>query len=129
MYFLHKSDAFSIKNIKLINEQIANFDEIIMATSIFNLKEFNKLLSFSKKLDKKIKILILGPIPNVNTFDTLKCLIRDKEFYIYSKADIKNKNLNLFNDKINSFFKKKKFKFFCLIFICVITQRVKVHYI
>ena len=55
MYFLHKSDAFSIKNIKLINEQIANFDEIIMATSIFNLKEFNKLLSFSKKLDKKLK--------------------------------------------------------------------------
>ena len=31
-------------------------------------------------------VKILGPIPNVNTFDPLKCLIRDKECYIDSQT-------------------------------------------
>ena len=52
--------------------------------------------------------------------------IRDKECYIDSKADIKNRNLSLLIDKINNLIKKmKNSNSFCLIFICVITQRVK----
>ena len=113
MYFLHKSDAFNNENSKLINQQITNFNEIIFVTSVFNLKEFNKLLRFSKKLDSKIKILILGPIPNVNTFDPLKCLIRNKECYIDSEVDINTRNLSLLIDKINKFIKEnKKIKLF-----------------
>ena len=92
--YKHKANPFDLENVKYLNEQINNFEKVIFVTSISNNVQLGKFLNFYKNLDKKVEILLIGPIPFVANFDPLKCLIRNDNCTINVEEDYKSRNLN-----------------------------------
>ena len=89
----------------------------MMKLCITNINDENSLINLQeiqKNLDHNIKILILGPIPIVNSnVEPLKCFIKDTTCEFDTNKDIENRNLNLLNLEIKSIIdKNSKFNYF-----------------
>ena len=131
LYYLHYSSPFEIKNISFIDKQLKNFDEVILVTSISSLKNFYDFNIFYKKLDKKIKILLIGPIPNVTQFDPLLCIVRNYDCHINADIDYKERNLKNLEDKImNLTYENQNIKYFNpYLYFCRTNQKMNKCYI
>ena len=92
-------------NYDLINNLQKNYNEVVYATNISDEKSLDKLIEIQKKLNKKIKILILGTVPYVDSnIEPLKCLIKNINCEYDTFDDLNNRNLKSFkfkNKKIN----------------------------
>jgi len=100
LYFKHKSNPFDPANTKYLNQQVDNFKKVIFVSSINSIDQLNKFLNFKKMLSKKIDTLLIGPVPNVENFDPLKCLARNTNCFINITEDYASRNLNLLNSEL-----------------------------
>ena len=120
-YYEHKSDLPDKINQKKINSLTNFYDEVIYGTHISSIDELETLINISKAFNDKIKILILGPIPNIdNTIDPLKCFIKSIECSFKTSNDIDNRKLKKYYlaiDKIlmqkNNFLFYNPYKIIC----------------
>ena len=102
LYYEHKSNLLSKIDYKKINSLTNFYDEIIFTTHIDNIDELNILKNISNNFNNKVKILILGPIPNIdNNIDPLKCFIRSVNCSYKVSIDIKKRNLNEYYELID----------------------------
>ena len=120
-YYEHKGDLLDKINHKRINSLTDFYDEVIYGTHISSIDELETLINISKAFNDKIKILILGPIPNIdNTIDPLKCFIKSIECSFKTSNDIDNRKLKKYYlaiDKIliqkNNFLFYNPYKIIC----------------
>lgn len=104
IYFNHKTNLFENDSFDydLINRLEKNYNEVVYATNISNEKSLYRLIEIQKKLDKKIKILILGTVPYVNSnTNPLKCFIKNIDCEYDTSKDLNKRNLKSLNLKIN----------------------------
>ncbi len=131
IYFNHKSDYLVDTNFKLINELQNSYKEVVYTTNISDEKSLISLLDLQKKFDKKIKILILGNVPNIyNKIEPLKCLIKNVNCEYDSIKDLKERKIYNLNKKIIdltnnnqniSFF--DPYKLICPVRICKVFEK------
>jgi hypothetical protein len=103
IYYNHKANLFGNAsfNYDLINNLQKNFNEVVYATNISDEKSLYKLIEIQKKLNKKIKILILGTVPYVNSnIEPLKCFIKNINCEYDTFDDLNKRNLKSLNLKI-----------------------------
>jgi len=103
IYYNHKANLFEKDNFNydLINNLQKNYNEVVYATNISDEKSLNKLIEIQKKLNKKIKILILGTIPHVDSnIEPLKCFIKNANCEYDTFDDLNKRNLKSLNLKI-----------------------------
>jgi len=116
IYYTHRADYLNKNkfNYQLVNNLLKDYDEVVYTTNINDKNSLINLQEIQKYLDDNIKILILGPIPNVNSnIEPLKCFIKDTTCKFDTNKDIKNRNLNLLNLEIKSIIdKNSKFNYF-----------------
>lgn len=112
VYYRHKSNPFDLKNAKILNDQKENFTRVIFVTTVNGIDQFEKFKNFRKMLDHKIEILLIGPIPNVNQFDPLKCLVRKSNCFMNIQNDYETRNLTLLDNKLNQLKKEKNVNVF-----------------
>ena len=112
LYFKHKSNPFDSVNTKYLNQQVDNFKKVIFVSSINNIDQLNKFLNFKKMLSKKVDTLLIGPIPNVENFDPLKCLARNTNCFINITEEYTSRNLNLLNSELIKLEKKNNINVF-----------------
>ena len=120
-YYEHKSDLLNKINHKKINSLTDFYDEVIYGTHISTINELKTLVNISKEFNDKVKILILGPIPNINnSIDPLKCFIKSIKCLYGTSNDIDNRKLKKYYfaiDEIliqqNNFFFYNPYKIIC----------------
>ena len=103
IYYNHKANVFGNDrfNYDLINSLQTNYNEVVYATNISDEKSLYRLIEIQKKLDKKIKVLILGTIPYVNSnIEPLKCFIKNINCEYDTFKDLNKRNLKSLNLKI-----------------------------
>ena len=103
IYYNHKANLFENDNFDydLINNLQENYNQVVYATNISDEKSLNKLIEIQKKFNKKIKILILGTIPYVDSnIEPLKCFIKNINCEYDTFVDLNNRNLKALNLKI-----------------------------
>ena len=103
IYYNHKANLFGNAsfNYDLINNLQKNFNEVVYATNISDEKSLYNLIEIQKKLNKKIKILILGTVPYVNSnIEPLKCFIKNINCEYDTFDDLNKRNLKSLNLKI-----------------------------
>jgi len=101
-------------NFELINNLTKSYNEVIFTTHIGHIDGLNKLIKIKKNFNSKIKILILGPIPNVDiNINPLKCFIKDKNCIYKKSNDLNLRNIKILINKIKNLMQKDKaFLFF-----------------
>ena len=116
IYFNHKTNLFENDSFDydLIDRLEKNYNEVVYATNISDEKSLYRLIEIQKKLDKKIKILILGTVPYVNSnMDPLKCFIKNIDCEYDTFKDLNKRNLKSLNLKINELINNNlNFKYF-----------------
>jgi peptidoglycan/LPS O-acetylase OafA/YrhL len=116
IYYTHRADHLNKNkfNYQLVNNLLKDYDEVVYTTNINDENSLINLQEIQKNLDHNIKILILGPIPIVNSnVEPLKCFIKDTTCEFDTNRDIENRNLNLLNLEIKSIIdKNSKFNYF-----------------
>ena len=101
IYYNHKSEYLVDTNFKLVNDLLNSYKEVVYTTNISDKKSLISLLNLQKKFDKKIKILILGNVPNIdNKIEPLKCFIKDVNCEYDSIKDLNERKINDLNNKI-----------------------------
>ena len=113
-YFQHFTLPLKKINYEKINALTIFYDEIIYTKHISNITDLNDLEFISKNFNDKVKILILGPIPNItNNTNPLKCFIKSVDCTYNSKIDIKNRKLdNYYNAISKILINQNKFYFY-----------------
>lgn len=112
-YFEHKSNLLNNINYEKINSLTNFYDEIIYATHISDTDELKIFQKAYKRFDDKIKILILGPVPNVNNaIDPLKCFIKSLNCTYKTSIDVNKRKLIEYYTAINKIIKKQNNFFF-----------------
>ena len=109
IYYNHKANLFEKDNFSydLINNLQKNYNEVVYATNISDEKSLYKLVEIQKNLNKKIKILILGAIPYVNSnIEPLKCFIKSINCEYDTFDDLNKRNLRSLNLKIKKLINK-----------------------
>jgi hypothetical protein len=116
IYFNHKTNLFGNDSFDydLINRLHKNYNEVVYATNISDEKSLYRLIEIQKKLDQKIKILILGTVPYVNSnIDPLKCFIKNIDCEYDTFKDLNKRSLKSLNLKINELINNNlNFKYF-----------------
>lgn len=116
IYFTHRGDHLNKNkfNYQLVNNLLKDYDEVVYTTNINDENSLINLQEIQKNLDENIKILILGPIPNVNSnVEPLKCFIKNITCKFDTNKDIEDRNLNLLSLEIKSIIdKNSKFNYF-----------------
>ena len=103
IYYTHKANLFVNDNFNydLINSLQKNYNEIVYVTNISDEKSLYRLIEIQKKFNKKIKILILGTVPYINShIEPLKCFIKNINCEYDTFNDINKRNLISLNLKI-----------------------------
>ena len=103
IYYNHKANLFEKDNFSynLINSLQKNYNEVVYATNISDEKSLYKLVEIQKNLNKKIKILILGTVPYVNSnIEPIKCFIKNINCEYDTFDDLNKRNLRSLNLKI-----------------------------
>ena len=103
IYYNHKTDPFEDVsfNYDLINKLQKKYNEVVYATNISDEKSLYRLIEIQKKIDKKIKILILGTVPYVNSsIEPLKCFIKNIDCEYDTSKDLNKRNLEKLTVKI-----------------------------
>lgn len=73
------------------------YDEIIYTTHIDNVDQLKDIKKISVNFNDKVKILILGPVPNIQSnVNPLKCFIKSINCSYNSKIDFKERDLEKF---------------------------------
>ena len=100
-YYSHK-DSIKYHDIKVLNENVNNYKKIIYAVTINTTDDLNNFKNIINKISNKVDILIFGPIPH-NQTDTkvLRCFVQQINCSFSKNADIKMRNLDELNKKIN----------------------------
>jgi len=113
-YFRHFILPLKKINYEKVNSLTNFYDEVIYTTNINQITDLKDLEFLSKNFNNKVKILILGPIPNItNNTDPLKCFIKSVDCTYNSKIDIKNRKLNNYYDTISKILiNQNKFYFY-----------------
>tara|TARA_B110000971_G_C20018058_1_gene504936 strand:- start:356 stop:2242 length:1887 start_codon:yes stop_codon:yes gene_type:complete len=95
IYYEHKSNSLDKIDYEKINSLTNFYDEIIFTTDIDNIHDLNIIKNVSNNFNNKVKVLILGPIPNItNDIDPLKCFIKSINCSFKTSVDIEKRNLN-----------------------------------
>ena len=101
LYYSHKS-SFKYHDLKVLNENVNHYNKIIYTVSINSIDDLNIFKDIINKINKKIDILILGPIPNNQTeTKVLRCFVQQINCSFDKNTDIKIRNLDELNKKIN----------------------------
>ena len=101
IYYNHKSDYLVNTNFKLVNDLQESYKEVVYTTNISDENSLISLLNLQNKFDKKIKILILGNVPNIDDkIEPLKCLIKSMNCEYDSFKDLDKRNIKNLNKKI-----------------------------
>ena len=102
LYYEHKSTLLNKIDYEKINSLTNFYNEVIFTTHIDNILELNIIKDISNNFNDKVKVLILGPIPNINdNIDPLKCFIKSVNCSYKASIDIKKRNLNEYYDFID----------------------------
>ena len=100
-YFEHKTNLFEKIDFKRINSLSKVYDEVIYSTHIDNLHDLKIFKKLINNFNSNIKLLILGPVPNIrDSNDPLKCFIKSidctySKILDFEKRDLKNFYLNI----------------------------------
>ena len=103
IYYNHKTDLFGNDSFDydLINNLQKNYNEVVYAINISDEKSLYRLIEIQKKINKKIKILILGTVPYVNlSIEPLKCFIKNIDCEYDTLRDLNKRNLKSLDEKI-----------------------------
>ena len=112
-YYEHKANLLDKINTEKINSLTNFYDEIIYATHISDIDDLKIFQNITKKLNENIKILILGPIPNVTKkIDPLKCFIKSIDCSYQTSVDINKRKLIEYYLVVNKIIKEHNNIFF-----------------
>ena len=103
IYYNHKTKILDIANFdyELIDSLLNSYNEVVYVTTIDSKKSLSRLIEIRKKINKNIKILILGTIPFVDLkIEPLKCFIKNITCEFDSFKDIQNRGLLSLNLEI-----------------------------
>jgi peptidoglycan/LPS O-acetylase OafA/YrhL len=102
LYYQHISYPIKKIDFKKINLLAEFYEEIIYTTHVDNADQLKELKKVSALFNDKVKILILGPVPNIESnIDPLKCFIKSINCSYNSKNDFKKRELEKFYKNIN----------------------------
>ena len=108
IYYEHKVNPLLRTEFKKINNLKNFYNEVIYTTNINTIEDLENLKKVQRGFDNNIKILILGPIPNIDLkIDPLKCFIKSKDCSYKISKDIESRNLIELNSKINETLKNE----------------------
>ena len=108
-YYKHNSNHLININHEEINLLTKFYNEIIYSTHISNKEDLRNLITNSKNFNDKVKILIYGPVPNVDKkIRPLECFIKSINCEFETEIDIKDRNLNEYYKIVNKILKEKK---------------------
>jgi peptidoglycan/LPS O-acetylase OafA/YrhL len=103
IYYEHSSKILDFNTIKKIHNLENIYNEVVYVTNIENYN-FNNLALIDNSLNKKIKILILSTVPNLNkNINPLKCLIKKIDCKYSIDDDFDKRNLKNYFFKIENF--------------------------
>ncbi len=133
IYFNHKVKPLENIDFDLLNKLNKTYEEVVYTTNINDLKSFDRLKELQNKFGSKVKILILGPIPNVyKNLEPLECFIKNVNCKYDSYNDIKNRNLLFLDSKIKKEISKNSnliyfdpYKAICPLKICYVFNKDK----
>lgn len=101
IYYNHIGGSLKHASIDLINSLEQDYGEVVYVTHILNESYLKNLLEIQKKLNKNIKILILGTTPHIySDIKPLECLIKNVSCEYDTFKDISKRNLKSLNLKI-----------------------------
>ena len=131
-YYLHTSISNIKKTILELERLMNNYEEVVFTTHVSKIDDLEILFDSLKETKKNIKILILGPIPNVsNTLDPLICLIKQQDCFYSSKDDFESRKLDNLNKAVldhintndNEVFFYKPYKHMCPEDLCYVYNK------
>jgi len=100
-YYKHNTGHLNGINYKKINLLTQSYGEIIYATHISDIKNLELIKDISENFNNKVKILILGPIPNINNnVSPLKCFIQSINCFYKTEIDIDKRKLNKYYETL-----------------------------
>ena len=101
-YYKHNSNHLNKINYKKINLLTKSYGEIIYATHISDINNLKVLKDISKNFNDKVKVLILGPIPNLSdNVRPLKCFIQSIDCLYKTESDIEKRKLSRYFEVVN----------------------------
>ena len=105
IYYEHSKNILDLNTIKKIHDLENIYNEVIYVTNIENYN-FNNLIIINNSLNKKIKILILSTIPNLDKkHKPLQCLIKKIDCKYSRLDDFNRRNLKDYFFRIEKFIK------------------------
>ena len=131
-YYLHTSISNIKKTILELEGLMNKYEEVVFTTQVSKIDDLEILFDSLKETKKNIKILILGPIPNVsNTLDPLICLIKQQDCFYSSKDDFESRKLDNLNKAVldhintndNEVFFYKPYKHMCPEDLCYVYNK------
>ena len=101
-YYKHNAGHLNWINYKKINLLTQSYGKVIFATHISDINNLELIKDISKNFNNKVKVLILGPIPNVSdNISPLKCLIQSINCFYKTEVDIDKRKLNKYYETVN----------------------------
>ena len=100
-YYSHSKDLIYEEYVLKLNKLTNEYNEIILTTNISTIKDLDDFFEIFSGLKQNIKILIIGPIPNLPaTLEPIKCLIQKINCSYSIKEDFKKRNIKDLNELI-----------------------------
>ena len=100
-YYSHSKDLIYEEYVLKLNKLTNEYNEIILTTNISTIKDLDDFFEIFSGLKQNIKILIIGPIPNLPaTLEPIKCLIQKINCSYNIKEDFKKRNIKDLNELI-----------------------------
>ena len=101
-YYKHSANNLNSVDYKKINLLSKSYGEIIYTTHISDINNLELIKDISKNFNNKVKVLILGPIPNVSdNISPSKCFIQSINCLYKTETDIKKRKLNKYYEAVN----------------------------
>ena len=101
-YYKHSSYPINKIDFNKINALKKFYEEIIYTTHIDKIDQLEEIIKISSYFNSKVKILILGPVPNITSnADPLKCFIKSINCSYESKNDFKKRDLEKFYKSVD----------------------------
>ena len=101
-YYKHSTNNLNSVDYKKINLLSKSYSEIIYTTHISDINNLELIKDISKNFNNKVKVLILGPIPNVSdNISPLKCFIQSINCLYKIETDIEKRKLNKYYEAVN----------------------------
>lgn len=108
LYIEIKSNPFEKINFDKINLLSKKYTEVVLVTYLIP-GELKKIKMIKKLLNSNIKILFIGPVPNLKKeINPLKCFIKNIECSYSKSEDYIKRNLESYYKNVNKIFSENK---------------------